>query len=159
MPDGFEVPAGRSVALRRAILAAHATGVAGGLLLAALLARSGHDGAAAAVLLAAGILVSLSWRRASRAARSGTLSVADRGTARWAGVDGVAAAFEPRRWCVLGGLAWIDGRAAGRPTRLLLGRAEAGDGAWRRLMAWLRWMDRGGRPAPAPLETGADGPR
>jgi len=156
--DGFEVPAGTSATLRRSILAAHITGMAGIVLLVALLAGAGHIGTAVASLAAGGALVALSWRRVSRTGLPGTLAVADRGSARWT-VGAVAAEFEPSRWCVLGGLAWIDGLAAGRPTRLLLGREEAGDAAWRRLMAWLRWMDRGGRPRPEPLETGADGPR
>ena len=68
------------------------------------------------------------------------------------GVGGASAApaapnvlgFQALRWHSIGPLAWVDGTAGGFRVRLLIGRDAVSATQWRRLHAWLRWMDRGG---------------
>ena len=147
MPAGFEVPAGDSRSLRRAVRAAHLTAAAGVALLCAAFASSGRPWLAAALAPALGAALAITLRRTARGGQHGLLSVCCGGAARWLADGAQPQALEPLRWSVLGDLVWIEGRAGGRRVRILSGREEIGDRGWRRLLAWLRWMDRGGAPA------------
>ena len=158
MPEDFEVPAGSSRALRRAILAAHLTGAAGAVLLCGVFAGSDRAWLAAGCTPALLALLAFSLRRSATGTQAGRLQVCAAGAARWQANGADPEAFEPLRWSVLGGLAWIEGRAGGRRVRIMSGRREIGDRSWRLLLAWLRWMDRGGAPA-APLGIPAESPK
>ena len=122
------------------------------VLLCAAFAGAGRPWLAAALAAALGALLAVSLRRAASGGQRGLLSVSSGGAAHWL-ADGAQPqalepqALEPLRWSVLGGLVWIEGRAGGRRVRILSGRQEMGDRRWRLLLAWLRWMDRGGAPA------------
>lgn len=157
MTVAFEAAAGWSRALRRAVLAAHLTGLAGVAAIAQLLAASGRPWLAVASALVGCAGFALGLWCARRAAQSGRLSVTATGAARWQRPGGPIEPLEPLRWLRLGTLVWIDARAGERRVRLLLGRDRLPDDAtWRRLLAWLVWLGRGGR-SETPLQNAPSG--
>ncbi len=157
MSVAFEADAGWSGALRRAVFAAHLSGLAGAAAIAQLLAAGGRPWLASASALCACTAIALGLRRAGGAVQAGHLSVDASGAARWQSPDGPCEPLEPQRWLRVGALVWIDARAGGRRVRLLLGRDRFPDeAAWRRLLAWLGWLDRGGR-GETPLQNAPPG--
>ena len=144
------------------IRAAHVVGVAGAALAGAYLQQQGATVAAALVIVWVVLAVRVSADRARRRAPLGWLSVDDAGRARWAraGADPVAdpgavpgadaarvppgEPFVPAHWFRFGPVTWLGGRAGPRPVHLLLGADRSPDESWRRLSAWLHWLERGG---------------
>lgn len=152
MSVAFEIAAGTSRALRRAVFAAHLTGIAGIVASAHALAGGGHPWLAAASSVVGAILVVRGLRHARRRVETGLLAVAPDGSALWRPAHGPAEPLEPLRWFRVGSLVWVDGRTTCRRVRLMSGRDRVPDDAtWRRLLSWLRWLDRGGR-GDAPLQ-------
>ncbi len=146
MSLSFELPVGPSRVVHAATAWAHLCGLAGAALLGLDLHHAGRSWAGVAVACVALLATALSWSRSVRRLAAGRLAVDDDGAAQWQAQPARGAIpFEPLRWHTIGPLAWIDGASGDRRVRLLLGRDRAGDADWRRLQAWLRWMDRGGR--------------
>jgi hypothetical protein len=117
-------------------------------------------GASLAVVLSVAAL--LAWRRpAAPGAPLGTVLAVDAAGEATLRAPGAAAPrpVSLKASCRLPGLTVLilapyllhspEGRGA-RMTTLLLGRDAMPDDAWRRLHAWLRWLERGRRLAPAP---------
>ena len=79
----------------------------------------------------------------------GRLAVDEQGRASWSGPEGVPAthAVIPVRWFAGATVVWIRINPCSRPAArydLLLGRDGTSDEQWRRLRAWLLWLERSG---------------
>ena len=165
MAHRVEIRIGESPALRTVLISVHLCGVAGAFTLALSLALAGRPWTGLTLAACASLLAVASWRRAMSRLCTGRLIVDAAGAAFWkdhASRDDEIA-FRPLRWHSIGPLAWIDGMAGRRRVRLLIGADRLSDTDRRRLLAWLRWMDRGGASrdhalSREPLELRADAP-
>lgn len=148
MSLAFSLPIGGSSRVRALVLLSHAC-AALGLLAAALgLASSGELGVSGLLLAGLGlVLLSLRWAL-GRSGPGGCLCVDEAGASRWSwrreGGD-ADEPIEPLRWLVVAGVVWLEAaRPGGARLSLLSGADRVGDRDWRRLLCWLRWLDRGG---------------
>jgi hypothetical protein len=142
----IEIRIGESPALRSVLVSVHLCGVAGAFTLALNLALTGRPWTGLALAACASLLAVASWRLAMSRLRTGRLIVDAEGAAFWQdhACREDELQFRPLCWHSIGPLAWIDGMAAHRRVRLLIGADLLSDTDRRRLLAWLRWMDRGG---------------
>jgi hypothetical protein len=156
---------GETPVLRTVLVSVHLCGVAGAFALALNLVLAGRPWTGLSLAACASLLAVASWGRAVSRLRTGRLIVDAAGAAFWQdhACREDEAPFRPLCWHSIGPLAWIDGMAGHRRVRLLIGADLLPDTDRRRLLAWLRWMDRGGAsrehaPGREPLELSADAP-
>ncbi len=165
MAHRIEIRIGESPALRTVLVSVHLCGVAGAFTLALSLALAGQPWTGLTLAACASLIAVASWRRAMSRLRTGRLIVDAAGASFWQDHAGPEdeVPFRPLCWHSIWPLAWIDGMAGHRRVRLLIGADLLSDAGRRRLLAWLRWMDRGGAsrehaPSREPLELRADAP-
>lgn len=153
MSLAFTTPVAPSGATRFVVLAVHVLGLLGAVLCAAAL--NARLGVVWVLVMALPVLGGLLWSllRGLRPGVCGWLRVTADGEARWHALRCAAEVeshFSPTRWFVIGPLVWIEGHAANDRLSLLWSTARAATGERDRLLAWLRWLERGGSRTHTP---------